>query len=188
MGSNTTNGLSPRVRGNRTPTLFVSSSNRSIPARTGEPSPTTTRAPPIPVYPRAYGGTRPRHRPPTSYAGLSPRVRGNRAPLARCPAGAGSIPARTGEPSAGYWLIAKGRVYPRAYGGTGCPHSNPASPNGLSPRVRGNPLPRCPAIPSNGSIPRVRGNRLSAVPAITFWRSIPARTGEPGRPVRSSRL
>ena len=104
------------------------------------------------VYPRAYGGTcrdsRAAHM--DANLGLSPRVRGNprsrpaRAIPVRQP---GSIPARTGEPTA---LQAT-----------------------LSPRVRGNPYKRSPtshdiprSIPARtgepptkaGSSPRVRGN------------------------------
>ena len=50
-------GLSPRVRGNRLPPPDQLDLKRSIPARTGEPSPSSCRKPRARVYPRAYGGT-----------------------------------------------------------------------------------------------------------------------------------
>ena len=91
-------------------------SERSIAARTGEPTGRRTEKPG--VYPRAYGGTpeRPAHMdiwvyprayggtcwpsraPVTADYGLSPRVRGNRVQCPPC--------------------ASKSRVYPRAYGGT----------------------------------------------------------------------
>ena len=53
-------GLSPRVRGNRVPSLATFRDTRSIPARAGEPA--VMRL------------------PDPAEAGLSPRVRGNRPP------------------------------------------------------------------------------------------------------------
>ena len=50
-------GLSPRVRGNLSSTGQGQPCARSIPARTGEPTKHRTVNPPLPVYPRAYGGT-----------------------------------------------------------------------------------------------------------------------------------
>ena len=124
-------GLSPRVRGNRSGVL--SGLNAQAHA----------------VYPRACGGTaahwatpectikpglsprvrgnRPKPRPrfPVGASGLSPRVRGNpfhRPPyLCTLEGVARSIPARAGEPPKRLdwtvsWYL---RVYPRACGGTG---------------------------------------------------------------------
>ena len=74
-------GLSPRVRGNPSNVAVTPSSERSIPARTGEPYAAIGTPAPTPVYPRAYGGTVPsswrQTSPPERQAGLSPRVRGN---------------------------------------------------------------------------------------------------------------
>ena len=70
-------GLSPRVRGNQGPPAIAPSSERSIPARAGEPSRATGSRMLSRVYPRACGGT---GWIPTRYRlprGLSPRVRGN---------------------------------------------------------------------------------------------------------------
>ena len=89
--------------------------------------------------------------------GLSPRVRGNRAPCSSGRNIAGSIPARAGEPSASVSSRMVSGVYPRACGGT-TTIELPARPGeGLSPRVRGNPR-SCPtARRPNGSIPARAG-------------------------------
>ena len=144
---------------------------RSIPARTGEPTP--FRAPPglATVYPRAYGGTANNRRGTRRTWGLSPRVRGNRSTSKEHPVEARSIPARTGEPQmfgdsiqvvkvypraygepsvvgsaeAAIW------VYPRAYGGTAEGTFDTERDTGLSPRVRGNPLAARPLAKPNSS-------------------------------------
>ena len=115
-------------------------SGRSIPACAGEPS--------CPGPCRPISG------------GLSPRVRGNLvqrqedAGMAgsipacawepsthcwRCSA-VGSIPACAGEPLAAPALISRIRVYPRVCGGTLRDSQRMLVAEGLSPRVRGNPL------------------------------------------------
>ena len=71
----------------------------------------------------------------------------------------GSIPARAGEPSVSSGHRPKGRVYPRACGGTTGDDHPPVPTEGLSPRVRGN---------------RRNGEGLVGIPG-----SIPARAGEP---------
>ena len=93
--------------------------------------------------------------------GLSPRVRGNRAPCARWPGHSGSIPACAGEPvicrrsRRGRW------VYPRVCGGTVIVLSVWRQMAGLSPRVRGN-------------------RQRHDAPDVEL-RSIPACAGEPAR-------
>ena len=154
-------GLSPRVRGNPAREYLEVLTERSIPARAGEP--------PIPrpsktkwsVYPRACGGTSTcaAHSPGTK--GLSPRVRGNHRCRYRGRVSARSIPARAGEPMEGWTRGRPAWVYPRACGGTTEVASAATVLNGLSPRVRGNPEHR-QAGPDTG-------------------RSIPARAGEPLR-------
>ena len=131
-------GLSPRVRGNL---RFTSRS---------------------PVYPRAYGGTGGSMTFTPRTPGLSPRVRGNQGYSAKQHSCSGSIPARTGEPSAIGFLNTLLAVYPRAYGGTQARQISLARGRGLSPRVRG-----------NRRVPAGRDRNV---------RSIPARTGEPPRP------
>ena len=57
IGLCTSPGLSPRVRGNRSSLSSVTSSDRSIPARAGEPYTVSEGAAYTAVYPRACGGT-----------------------------------------------------------------------------------------------------------------------------------
>ena len=115
-----TNGLSPRVRGNRLRPRLPPGLFGSIPARAGEPRRTKNRRRRARVYPpRACGGTAPPDRTPNSVHGLSPRVRGNLGRTARRTRSARSIPARAGEPAGHYRTSSTRRVYPRACGGTG---------------------------------------------------------------------
>ena len=115
---------------------------------------------PCRVYPRVCGGTFPASPLRMPSAGLSPRVRGNRAAVASPPSSTASIPACAGEPQAGFGGYGHSSVYPRVCGGTRTSKADGGSILGLSPRVRGNQvLP--PAQP-----------QLS--------RSIPACAGEPG--------
>ena len=96
-GAESTQGLSPRVRG----------------TQIGPPS-----ASALTVYPRVCGGTLAYGPALLSSEGLSPRVRGNlwvyvgRRPID------GSIPACAGEPMTSYKNPSKSRVYPRVCGGT----------------------------------------------------------------------
>ncbi len=110
-------GLSPRVRGNLASGGAEPNNNGSIPACAGEPR---------------WGGVI-KHR-----KGLSPRVRGNPLLPAELRFGFGSIPACAGEPFQPTADCLAWGVYPRVCGGT-VPSSLPVgSPQGLSPRVRGN--------------------------------------------------
>ena len=154
-------GLSPRVRGNPVRRIAQGSPERSIPARAGEPATRGCQATRMWVYPRACGGTAAGPVGPSRRSGLSPRVRGNRRCGGAWRRGAGSIPARAGEPDVygrdGFdqW------VYPRACGGTVGTFTRCTWTPGLSPRVRGNPGHPGYAVHPRGSIP--------------------ARAGEPGR-------
>ena len=111
-------GLSPRVRGNRADGYFYLDGCGSIPACAGEPDHRSGLRLPGEVYPRVCGGTQLRCGALFHRGGLSPRVRGNPAPVKREPVLAGSIPACAGEP---WWRAApirRTRVYPRVCGGT----------------------------------------------------------------------
>ena len=157
-----TRGLSPRVRGNRFSGRIAGLGRGSIPACTGEPPTIARRLRRRGVYPRVYGGTFTAVLARLPVRGLSPRVRGNPTSTYGGILKSGSIPACTGEPSGpGSWM-ARTRVYPRVYGGTGCSFLLVVGYRGLSPRVRGN-------------LPRWSG---------AAWRSgsIPACTGEPAAP------
>ena len=96
-----------------------------------------------------------------TFAGLSPRVRGNRYREITPSEAMRSIPARAGEPISTAHADRCRRVYPRACGGTSSPSLNLSYIVGLSPRVRGNPL-------------------VSHDSPLRF-RSIPARAGEPAQ-------
>ena len=92
-------GLSPHVRGNPEAEHQVVPSQRSIPARTGEPTLTALSAFVGAVYPRTYGGTFSHSVHSGCSSGLSPHVRGNRCGARVRSILPGSIPARTGEPA-----------------------------------------------------------------------------------------
>ncbi len=112
-------GLSPRVRGNLLKVDVDQAVCGSIPAGAGEPSSSLWSNAPDRVYPRGCGGTDfvpcvvggghgyPRGCGGTylksmltrQYAGLSPRVRGNRLRPMRCRRWSWSIPAGAGEPT-----------------------------------------------------------------------------------------
>ncbi len=70
-------GLSPRVRGNRSGCQCGRRASGSIPARAGEPRRGTVLDLVGAVYPRACGGTNTELVGPAGPGGLSPRVRGN---------------------------------------------------------------------------------------------------------------
>ena len=162
MGSGAVNdraGLSPRVRGNLQVPEGVVDAFRSIPARAGEPTRPFTTSMVRRVYPRACGGTWVVGAVLKMGEGLSPRVRGNLHGQRCGGCGAGSIPARAGEPSKPARHLGHRWVYPRACGGTHGPAGRGRLAGGLSPRVRGNPA--------------------DTVSRSECRRSIPARAGEP---------
>ena len=79
---NASDGLSPRVRGNRERFGAELDDDRSIPACAGEPRARCRCWRIWEVYPRVCGGTYPRGAGRAFCRGLSPRVRGN--PARRC--------------------------------------------------------------------------------------------------------
>ncbi len=91
-------GLSPRVRGNPVQLLPGHDRGRSIPACAGEPSPAPALGRQVRVYPRVCGGTSQMRQLKGGVAGLSPRVRGNRAYAQAAHGCNRSIPACAGEP------------------------------------------------------------------------------------------
>ncbi len=185
-------GLSPRVRGNRTHRKAAERVIRSIPARAGEPR-RAARARSRPrVYPRACGGTVSRSRPSTLSAGLSPRVRGNRSAPRPGAAAKGSIPARAGEPHAELRARATWRVYPRACGGTSRRVARACDLEGLSPRVRGNLRLLIAGAAGDRSIPARAGEPRSSCGSKTSSRVYPRACGGTvhayGRAVRGKGL
>ena len=152
-------GLSPRVRGNLPVAPKILGWLRSIPACAGEPDPPAQPRDAAGVYPRVCGGTPRQGRWYALKAGLSPRVRGNRAQAFDLPRRFRSIPACAGEPILMIAIPTPLRVYPRVCGGTRrAPH--------LARRA-------------GGLSPRVRGNRNHACSSALCCRSIPACAGEP---------
>ena len=157
-------GLSPRMRGNRSPCRLGWRWLGSIPAYAGEPTVSALPTGSTAVYPRVCGGT-PALKfcvPPMN--GLSPRMRGNPSVTLAIALAYRSIPAYAGEPPHQRAAQGPNPVYPRVCGGT--------------PPVQHSWHP-CP-----GLSPRMRGNQVLHVMASLRMRSIPAYAGEPGRPGR----
>ena len=152
-----TSGLSPRVRGNLhragLPILDVG----TIPACAGEPGRCRRPDPAARDYPRVCGGTRSRPISRSRVLGLSPRVRGNLDTLDRRKRLEGTIPACAGEPCPGAGNRVLCGDYPRVCGGTRIGQSRPRTPQGLSPRVRGNPVMLSSWIIGVGTIPACAG-------------------------------
>ena len=160
--SNSSSGLSPRVRGNLGANDSLPEGGGSIPASAGEPH----RSPPISerptVYPRECGGTEVALTAISLVSGLSPRVRGNPAHVPVPDADVGSIPASAGEPRARRGPSSLRGVYPRECGGTHGQGRTVAPRKGLSPRVRGNQCPSYDTTARVGSIPASAGEPRSA--------------------------
>ena len=133
----------------------------SIPAPAGEPQSTKSPTTAVWVYPRACGGTGIRYRRGPWLGGLSPRLRGNRAPLVHGACRARSIPAPAGEPTSSSGKASPFRVYPRACGGTDTPLRHAIRKRGLSPRLRGNHGGVAPRQPEERSIPAPAGEPRS---------------------------
>ena len=94
-----TQGLSPRMRGNRRHGARGTQYKGSIPAHAGEPRGLKRWSKTTGVYPRACGGTGLNAKTAFFAAGLSPRMRGNRGPSDVVCGVVGSIPAHAGEPT-----------------------------------------------------------------------------------------
>ena len=89
--------------------------------------------------------------------GLSPRMRGNLLPRLGKPLFQRSIPAYAGEPSIAAILRLTLQVYPRVCGGTAAAECDCRAPEGLSPRMRGNPGISDSVKIVGGSIPAYAG-------------------------------
>ena len=111
-------GLSPRVRGNRCECKYSIQYYGSIPACAGEPPIPASSLTQKRVYPRVCGGTHWGQVYGPNWKGLSPLCAGEPRPLQ--------------EP---HGTLA---VYPRVCGGTTFSVVKTSAPEGLSPRVRGN--------------------------------------------------
>ena len=166
-------GLSPRVRGNHVYVVSAPWQHGSIPACAGEPFFCPLQREAIRVYPRVCGGTWSDLAGEQIAEGLSPRVRGNPFTGGGGGSDGGSIPACAGEPWPGASLRYRCRVYPRVCGGTPFRVQSNDNVPGLSPRVRGNPLPRPVKRQCAGSIPACAGEPWSSPPALAKSRVYP---------------
>ena len=101
-GADVSEGLSPRVRGNRGRLASRLWPGGSIPACAGEPPVDAENHPGETVYPRVCGGTIASIGDAGLTDGLSPRVRGNRTKRNYLQAVKRSIPACAGEPAQMY--------------------------------------------------------------------------------------
>ena len=198
-GSDYTSGLSPRLRGNGTEASRAPVTRGSIPALAGERIGDVVHAEYLGVYPRACGGTWYCRRAERARQGLSPRLQGNGRGRSRQITVTGSIPALAGERVAESQRLFKGKVYPRACGGTTRAADTLRNLMGLSPRLRGNgshrkkkpfiervypracggtSLPFKPYCQTAGLSPRLRGNGQPIYRCVRRQRSIPALAGE----------
>ena len=173
-------GLSPRVRGNHRATRAIRLGQGPIPARAGQPVDVLRPAPgdgPIPAragqphpaanpacmiraYPRACGATKDTSWGITPSWGLSPRVRGNPKLMQLEPDARGPIPARAGQPVLMPFLFVLIWAYPRACGATSLHTHHVIGNEGLSPRVRGNPIGIRILSARTGPIPARAGQPL----------------------------
>ena len=160
LAGNVQPGLSPRIRGNLQPNIKVHVFSGSIPAHTGKPLAGEGGFARQRVYPRAYGETGLGTTAPMCASGLSPRIRGNRAPKPIFLACLRSIPAHTGKPRLHRIEHARNGVYPRAYGETEDIRARPTLNRGLSPRIRGNHVQQESRVFLGGSIPAHTGKPL----------------------------
>ena len=150
-------GLSPRLRGN--PCLPGAQRHQigTIPAPAGKPTWPRPRTPSAGDYPRACGETMNTILHLSRQAGLSPRLRGNPAPGRRRAIRRGTIPAPAGKPGERRPPVSIWRDYPRACGETGPGKSHRKGITGLSPRLRGNPMPGAAGSRVLGTIPAPAG-------------------------------
>ena len=163
VNKNDAEGLSPRVRGNRSYAPDNRHEYRSIPACAGEPRLPNARDRGYKVYPRVCGGTSLFWRTRRTPSGLSPRVRGNRANVLTMGGTGGSIPACAGEPRQAGQPAGPPQVYPRVCGGTAGWVTARWYWPGLSPRVRGNQRNQHILVHAVRSIPACAGEPYPAV-------------------------
>ena len=131
-------GLSPLARGNLESSCGWSGRIGPIPARAGQPTPSTARRRVLRAYPRSRGATGRGVATARGYKGLSPLARGNRPGVKAVQACRGPIPARAGQPACAPSSAANFRAYPRSRGATDVGDFVTAQGVGLSPLARGN--------------------------------------------------
>ena len=172
-------GLSPRVRGSHEATKCAVGVLRSIPASAGQPLPSLFVAMARAVYPRECGAAGRSQILSASSMGLSPRVRGSRWAAEPELVRMGSIPASAGQPTPSGTSRFLQRVYPRECGAAENAPGDGGSLIGLSRECgAARRATTAPATPS-GLSPRVRGSHRLAVNDKRRPGSIPASAGQP---------
>ena len=174
-------GLSPRGRGNLTPSRARARWCGSIPAWAGKPTSNRSTFAVTAVYPRVGGETFFTLVFFTTKSGLSPRGRGNRLLQPAGPARGRSIPAWAGKPYGCHRMHHQLRVYPRVGGETENIEVTHAAIDGLSPRGRGNRRQRRHCRQTRGSIPAWAGKPATPMPAPRQLGVYPRVGGETGR-------
>ena len=174
----TSNGLSPRGRGNHALRVGLVRPPRSIPAWAGKPRPGRWSTITWRVYPRVGGETTYHSVCAVTAGGLSPRGRGNPVRPQDVVAHLGSIPAWAGKPRCRRRFHRQREVYPRVGGETYDPGEWQPPVAGLSPRGRGNRR----AWPRNrtefGSIPAWAGKPVGRDGPAAFTEVYPRVGGE----------
>ena len=89
--------------------------------------------------------------------GLSPRVRGNLCASSAVKSASGPIPACAGQPTPRRPMAISSRAYPRVCGATIPMKTRRTPTDGLSPRVRGNPVAELHGDARVGPIPACAG-------------------------------
>ena len=141
------------MRGNPSQPLRSASASTSIPAYAGEPAMMKAQV--------------------RKSKRLSPRMRGNLLRTLVDKIHEGSIPAYAGEPGTGRCGCAEIWVYPRVCGGTPPPPWLTTTPEGLSPRMRGNPVAADCHVRITRSIPAYAGEPRSVPRNPTLGRVYP---------------
>ena len=154
---NPVQGLSPRVRGNRSVMAPSARIRGSIPACAGKPIDSWCPEWRPTVYPRVCGETSWFVVIMVCSLGLSPRVRGNRWEGLVVDSYYRSIPACAGKPTPLALAMAVLTVYPRVCGETILVWRPLSRNTGLSPRVRGNLSALSVVRPEYRSIPACAG-------------------------------
>ena len=154
-------GLSPRGRGKPSAGRPLPQHTRSIPAWAGETCQPLDLGNPPAVYPRVGGGNKDSGQPGKASGGLSPRGRGKLVVTGNGPLDRRSIPAWAGETHRRRPPQVSIGVYPRVGGGNPGSRRPAGQAAGLSPRGRGKPSRRLPAILSLRSIPALAGETAS---------------------------
>ena len=133
-------GLSPRMRGNRRRMVSHRRWRGPIPTHAGKPRMIGRLHRLRKAYPHACGETTEFIEREDFDWGLSPRMRGNLPHRRRRGTALRPIPTHAGKPAAGPACASGRRAYPHACGETGIDVEDYIPAEGLSPRMRGNPI------------------------------------------------